>query len=108
VGLFFLIANLKGGFGDIASELASGKFISGKETIFNPNLLKDSIFLIILGSGINTLSSYVSSQDIVQRFTTTQNVKKLNKMMFTNGVLSIFIASVFYLIGTGLYVYYQV
>ena len=29
-------------------------------------------------------------------------------MMFTNGVLSIFIASVFYLIGTGLYVYYQV
>jgi hypothetical protein len=108
VGLFFLIANLKSGFGDIASELASGKFISGNETIFNPNLLKDSIFLIILGSGINTLSSYVSSQDIVQRFTTTQNVKKLNKMMFTNGVLSIFIASVFYLIGTGLYVYYQV
>ncbi len=35
VGLFFG-ANLKGGFGDIASEeLARGKFISGNETISN-------------------------------------------------------------------------
>ncbi|WP_444810893.1 sodium:solute symporter family transporter, partial [Streptococcus canis] len=44
----------------------------------------------------------------VQRFTTTQNIKKLNKMMFTNGALSLAIATVFYLIGTGLYVFYNV
>ena len=42
-----------------------------------------------------------SSQDIVQRFTTTTDTKKLNKMMLANGCLSIFIATVFYLIGTG-------
>ena len=48
------------------------------------------------------MGSYVSSQDIVQRFTTTTDTKKLNKMMLTNGALSIFIATVFYLIGTGL------
>ena len=53
------------------------------------------------------MGSYVSSQDIVQRFTTTTDTKKLNKMMLTNGALSIFIATVFYLIGTGLYVFYQ-
>ena len=53
------------------------------------------------------MSSYVSSQDIVQRFTTTTDTKKLNKMMLTNGALSIFIATVFYLIGTGLYVFYK-
>ena len=53
------------------------------------------------------MGSYVSIQDIVQRFTTTTDTKKLNKMMLTNGALSIFIATVFYLIGTGLYVFYQ-
>ena len=62
---------------------------------------------MIVGAGFNTMGSYVSSQDIVQRFTTTTDTKKLNKMMLTNGGLSIFIATVFYLIGTGLYVFYQ-
>ncbi|MDY4128761.1 sodium:solute symporter family transporter, partial [Peptostreptococcus porci] len=36
------------------------------------------------------------------------DTKQLNKMMIANGCLSIFIATVFYLIGTGLYVFYQV
>ncbi|SFH71867.1 Sodium:solute symporter family protein [Pisciglobus halotolerans] len=63
---------------------------------------------MVIGAGLNTCSSYVSSQDIVQRFTTTTDTKQLNKMMFTNGVLSIFIATAFYLIGTGLYLYYKV
>ncbi len=68
---------------------------------------KDSVFIMIVGAGFNTMASYVSSQDIVQRFTTTTDTKKLNKMMLANGGLSIFIATVFYLIGTGLYVFYQ-
>ena len=49
---------------------------------------------MIVGAGFNTMASYVSSQDIVQRFTTTTDTKKLNKMMLTNGGLSIFIATV--------------
>ena len=65
------------------------------------------MFLLIVGAGFNTMSSYVSSQDIVQRFTTTTDTKKLNKMMLANGCLSIFIATVFYFIGTGLYAFYQ-
>ena len=84
-----------------------GKFLAADQPIFNINLLKDSVFLMIIGAGFNTMGSYVSSQDIVQRFTTTTDTKKLNKMMLTNGALSIFIATVFYLIGTGLYVFYK-
>ena len=76
--------------------------------LFRSNILKNSVFLLIVGAGFNTMSSYVSSQDIVQRFTTTTDTKKLNKMMLANGGLSIFIATVFYLIGTGLYVFYNV
>ena len=88
------------------NELAGGKFLAPTEVIFDPNLLKSSVFIIIVGAGLNTFSSYVSSQDIVQRFTTTTDTKQLNKMMLTNGVLSIFLATIFYLIGTALYVFY--
>ena len=106
--LFFLLKDINGGFGAIAHELANGKFIAPTEKIFDPNILSGSIFLIVFGSGLTIFSSYASSQDLVQRFTTTQNIKKLNKMMFTNGALSLGIATVFYLIGTGLYVFYNV
>ncbi len=104
----FLISHLDGGMGSIFNAFATeGKFLAPDQPIFDINILKDSVFLLIVGAGINTIGSYVSSQDIVQRFTTTTDTKKLNKMMLTNGLLSIFIATVFYFIGTGLYVFYQ-
>ncbi len=108
VALLFLIAHIDGGFGSIMQAFTQeGKFLAPDQPIFDINLLKDSVFLMIIGAGFNTMGSYVSSQDIVQRFTTTTDTQKLNKMMLTNGALSIFIATVFYLIGTGLYVFYK-
>ena len=108
-GLFFLIAHLDGGIGSIFQQFTENhKFLAENQPVFDANIFKDSVFLLIVGAGFNTMSSYVSSQDIVQRFTTTTDTKKLNKMMLTNGGLSIFIATVFYLIGTGLYVFYKV
>ena len=96
--LIYLISGIDGGFGAIMHEFtAGGKFLAADQPIFDPNLLRDSVFLMIVGAGLNTMASYVSSQDIVQRFTTTTDTKKLNKMMLTNGAL----------IGTGLYVFYQ-
>lgn len=104
----FLIAHLDGGIGSIFTAFAEeGKFLAANQPIFDINILKDSVFIMIVGAGFNTMGSYVSSQDIVQRFTTTTDTKKLNKMMLTNGALSIFIATVFYFIGTGLHVFYQ-
>ncbi|MCH1982549.1 sodium:solute symporter [Ruminococcus sp. OA3] len=104
--LVFLIFHIDGGMGAIFESFTAGKFLGGDEAIFDWNFLKNSVFIIVVGAGLNTCSSYISSQDIVQRFTTTTDTKKLNKMMLTNGALSIFIATVFYLIGTGLYVFY--
>lgn len=108
IALFILLKDIDGGLGAITNELANGKFIAPTEKIFDPNILSSSVFLIVFGSGLTIFSSYTSSQDLVQRFTTTQNIKKLNKMLFTNGVLSLGIATIFYLIGTGLYVFYKV
>lgn len=105
--LCFLISGIDGGLPTIFDTLfTQDKFLAATDVIFNPNIFQTSVFMIIVGACLNTLSSYISSQDIVQRFTTTNDEKKLNKMMLTNGALSIFIATVLYLIGTGLFVYY--
>ena len=98
-GLIFLLCNIDGGLGAVFHEFTQGhKFLAENQPIFDANIFKDSVFLLIIGAGFNTMGSYVSSQDIVQRFTTTTDTKKLNKMMLANGGLSIFIATVFYLI----------
>ena len=106
--LVFLLAHIDGGVGAIFGAFAADhKFLAVDQPIFDINILKDSVFIMIVGAGFNTMGSYVSSQDIVQRFTTTTDTKQLNKMMRGNGILSIGLATVFYLIGTGLYVFYQ-
>ena len=105
--LGFLVFNINGGLGSVFEALGSGKFLAPKEVIFDINIFKSSVFIIIVGAGINTFSSYISSQDIVQRFTTTTDLKQLKKMTYGNGVLSIFLATVFYLIGTALFVFYN-
>ena len=106
--LVYLLCHLDGGIGSIFSAFTEEhKFLAENQPLFNINILKDSVFILIVGAGFNTMGSYISSQDIVQRFTTTTDMKQLNKMMLGNGCLSIFIATVFYLIGTGLYKFYH-
>ncbi len=106
--LVYLLSNIKGGLGTVFNELVNNqKLLSADQKLFDINILKSSAFILVLGGGLNTFASFVSSQDIVQRFTTTTDKKKLNKMMLTNGVLSLFVATVFYLIGTALAVFYN-
>ena len=92
----------------ISETLTQGeKFLSSNEVMFDANIFKTSVFIILVGGGINTFSSYISSQDIVQRFTTTTDIKQLKKMTYGNGILSICVATIFYLIGTCLFIFYN-
>lgn len=105
--LVVMIGDIHGGFGTIMDTLTTGhKFMFQNEVWMSPDILSTSVFIVFIGGGLATFASYVSSQDIVQRFTTT-DIKQLNKMTLGNGALSIFAATVFYLVGTSLYVFYQ-
>lgn len=107
--LVYMIYKLDGGFGDVTESLTTGgRFLAdGEKWVDWTNLLGTSVLVTLVGGGLSTFCSYVSSQDVVQRFTTTTDVKTLNKMTIGNGILSIFAASVFYMVGTALYLYYQ-
>lgn len=106
--LVFMIGDIQGGWSTIMDTMTTGhKFIGEHENWISTDILATSVFMIFIGGGLNTFASYVSSQDVVQRFTTTTDIKQLNKMTYGNGVLSIFSASVFYLVGTCLFIFYN-
>lgn len=105
--LIFLVSSIDGGMYEIFNTLENGKFLSKNDVVFDPNIVKNSVFIILIGSGINIFSSYISSQDIVQRFTTTTDIKQLRKMTYGNAILSIGTATVLYLIGTTLFIFYR-
>ena len=107
--LVWIVYKLDGGVADMSHALVSeGRFLSDKDKLIDwSNLLGTSILVTFIGAGLTTFCTYISSQDIVQRFTTTNSVNKLTKMTITNGLLSILCASLFYMIGTALYLYYQ-
>ncbi|WP_085993124.1 sodium:solute symporter [Oceanobacillus senegalensis] len=105
--LIVLIFSIQGGIPEIFRVgVAENKFFS-EEVLFDPNILNDSLFLIFLGAGLSTAFSYISSQDMVQRYLTTTDLKQMNKMTVGNGVLSLGTATLFFFIGTALYVFYK-
>ena len=108
LSLVVMIGSIHGGWGTVWDTLTTGhKFMLENEVWFSPDIVSSSVFIIFIGGGLGTFASYISSQDIVQRFTTTTDMKQLNKMTLGNGVVSIFAATVFFLVGTALFVFYQ-
>ena len=108
LSLVVMIGSIHGGWGTVWDTLTTGhKFMLENEVWFSPDIVSSSVFIIFIGGGLSTFASYISSQDIVQRFTTTTDMKQLNKMTLGNGVVSIFAATVFFLVGTALFVFYQ-
>lgn len=56
-GLIFLVSHLDGGFGAIINEFTNNhKFLAENQPIFDANILKDSVFLLIVGAGFNTMA----------------------------------------------------
>jgi solute:Na+ symporter, SSS family len=104
--LIVLLFTIDGGFGEVVSKgVADQKFFSDV-VFFDPNFVNNSVLLLVVGAGLSTAFSYISSQDMVQRYLTTDDLKEMNKMTVANGVLSLGTATLFFFIGTALYVFY--
>lgn len=66
-----------------------------------------TFWVAIIGGMANNLISYTSDQTVIQRYLTTKDVKSARNSILTNGVMCVFVSIVFYIIGTGLYTFYQ-
>ncbi|MEZ6092644.1 MAG: sodium/solute symporter [Pirellulaceae bacterium] len=107
IAVVFLVGGLDGGF----TELFSRAHASDKMQLVNSGWSWESsrmaLWIVLLGSIGQNLSSYTSDQAVVQRYMTTATQGKAAKAIWTNAILSIPATILFFGIGTALFVYYQ-
>ncbi|NLZ94988.1 MAG: sodium:solute symporter, partial [Bacteroidales bacterium] len=63
-------------------------------------------WVVLIGGIANTLITYTSDQSVVQRYMTTKDEKETAKSIWLNGIISVPVSIIFFLLGTGLYVFY--
>lgn len=66
-----------------------------------------TFWVAIVGGMANNLISYTSDQTVIQRYLTTKDEKAAGRSILMNGLMCVFISIVFYVIGTGLYTFFQ-
>jgi SSS family solute:Na+ symporter len=104
--IFFGIKYTTGGFHTVVkTTVEQQKILAASD--FNFSLVKATVPVIILGQIFNTLYQYTASQDIVQRYTTTSDTKKIGKSIWTNALLSLIAIPLFYGMGTILFAFYN-
>lgn len=101
----YLLINTEGGVAQ-AWEIAVA---NDKLRLFEWSLdyRSTTFWVAIIGGIANNLISYTSDQTVIQRYLTTPDVHSAKKSVWVNSLMCIFISVVFYLIGTGLYTFYQ-
>ena len=73
---------------------------------FRFDLTQPVFWVVLLGGIANTLITYSSDQSVVQRYMTTKDEKETSKSIWLNGIISVPVSIIFFLLGTGLYVFY--
>jgi SSS family solute:Na+ symporter len=97
---------LDGGLATVVSDAAADdKFISADNWKFGGAAA--AIPIVFLGSVFNNLHQYTASQDVVQRYQTTDSPKSTARSLIVNGFLALLTIPLFYGIGTVLYSFYQ-
>lgn len=66
-----------------------------------------TFWVILIGGAANNLISYTSDQTVIQRYLTTKDENAARSSILMNGVMSVFVSIVFFVIGAGLYTFYK-
>ncbi len=82
----------------------------GKFALFRPgfDVTKITTVWLVLETIFQTIRIYGTQQAMVQRYMTTESVEKANRSVWISALAYIPLGVVFYLIGTALFVFYQV
>jgi len=104
-----IIVGLDGGITDfITIGFNDNKFTMVNVDFSASSITTLSIWVIVLGGIGQNLASYTADQSIVQRYMVTKDQKAAAKSIWANAIMAAPGALLFFCIGTGLYVFYQV
>lgn len=100
----FMIAGIDGGFGEFWST--SIEFHKFRTFDFRFDFTQPVFWVVLIGGVANSLITYTSDQSIVQRYMSTKDEKATANSIWLNGILSVPVTLLFFLIGTGLFAFY--
>ena len=104
VAFYYMMSGVEGGLGSFwATAVEHGKFHTFD---FRFDLTQPVFWVVLIGGLANTLITYTSDQSVVQRYMTTKDEKATGRSIWLNGLISIPVSLLFFLLGTGLYVFY--
>lgn len=89
------VMNIKGGFGTVFADAIEHKKLISADN-WKLNTAAAAIPIIFLGNIFNNLYQYTASQDVVQRYQASDSLKETNKSLWTNGILALISAPLFY------------
>ena len=100
-----ILTRVDGGLGAVITEAsAQGKFFDNVEWSIG---LREGAFVILLGSLFHHLFPYAASQDVVQRYLTTRDIKETKRALWLSMIVSVPAQALFFLLGTALFVFYR-
>lgn len=100
----FMILGMKGGLNEFWQT--SMEFHKFHTFDFRFDFSQPVFWVVLLGGVANSLITYTSDQSVVQRYMTTKDEKATSRSIWLNGVLSIPVSILFFIIGTGLFAFY--
>lgn len=101
----FMISGIEGGFSEFWDTTIT--FHKMRTFDFSLNWSEPVLWVVLLGGLSNTIISYTSDQSVVQRYMTTVNEKATAKSIWLNGIISVPVSILFFLLGTGLFAFYH-
>jgi len=105
LSVLIIAANVDGGFAAIISTgMAEAKFHTFNWTW---DITMMAVWVVVVGNLFSNLLPYTADQTVIQRYLTTKDEKQAAKAIWTNGILAIPTALIFFGLGTALFVFYK-
>ncbi|MBV6640169.1 MAG: sodium/solute symporter [Cyclobacteriaceae bacterium] len=104
IALGYMISGIDGGLGsfiDITSQQHKFNLLD-----FRLSLSEPVLWVVLIGGLANSLVTFTSDQSIVQRYMSTKDEKATGRSIWLNGILSVPVTIIFFLLGTALYAFY--
>lgn len=100
-----MIVGIDGGFSEFWSTTVTFNKLDTFD--FRFDFSQPVFWVVVFGGLANTLISYTSDQSVVQRYMSTVNEKATAKSIWLNGIVSVPVSILFFLLGTGLFAFYK-
>jgi len=105
LALVFMVIGTEGGLdGFFTTATADGKF---RTFDFDFNWAQPVFWVTLIGGMANQLITYTSDQSVIQRYMTVKDQKSAARGIWLNGIITIPVTILFFLLGTGLYTFYK-